>query len=76
MSTITVTLADDDLAFLRRFSKTQGTSAEEMIARQARNLRQKLEQPLPATIVSASGIFSEDEDPSRAYHDHLERKHR
>lgn len=76
MSTITVTLADEDLAFLRSFSKAQGTSPEEILARQARSLRHQLERPLPAAIVAASGILAENVDPRQLHSDHLERKHR
>ena len=76
MSTITVTLADDDLAFLRRFSKAQGTSAEEILARQARGLRRQLERPLPPGTVAASGIIAGDVDSQKAYPEHIERKHR
>ena len=46
MSTITVPLPDEDLAFLRAWSEKQGTSAEEYLARQARNLREHLQRPL------------------------------
>ena len=35
-----LSLADEDLAFLQRFSEAHGTSAGEFLARQARNLRQ------------------------------------
>ncbi len=76
MSIITVTLPDDDLAFLRSFSKAQGTSAEEILARQARSLRRQLERPLPPTTTAASGIISGDVEASKAYSDHIERKHR
>lgn len=76
MSTITITLADDDLAFLRRFSKAQGISAEEILARQARGLRRQLERPLPPATSAASGIFADDVEASKDYPDHIERKHR
>ena len=46
MSTITVRLPDEDVAFLRNFSAAQGTSAEAFLARQARNLREHLQRPL------------------------------
>ena len=76
MSTITVTLADDDLAFLREFSQSQGTSAEEMLARQARALRLRLESPLPPATAAATGIFNPVPDPRAEHLDHLDRKHR
>lgn len=75
MSTITVTLADDDLAFLRRFSQAQGISAEEILARQARSLRRQLERPLPAAVVAASGIFAANAESRQVFMDYLERKH-
>ena len=76
MRTITVTLPDNDLAFLRRFSKAQGTSAEEILARQAHSLRRQLERPLRPKTVATSGIIARDVDASKDYPDHIERKHR
>jgi hypothetical protein len=76
MSTITVSLADEDLAFLERFSEAQGTSAGEFLARQARNLRRQLEKPLPPEIVVASGIIAAEVDAKTVQLDHLQRKHR
>ena len=75
MSTITVSVPDDDLAFLRRLSKAQGTSAEEILARQARGLRRQLERPLPPDTTAASGILAGDVDASKSHMDHIERKH-
>ena len=76
MSTITVSLADEDLAFLQRFSETQGTSAGEFLARHARSLRQQLERPLPPEIVAASGIMVGEVDARAEHLDYLQRKHR
>jgi hypothetical protein len=76
MSTITVSLADEDLAFLQRFSEAQGTSVGEFLARQARNLRRQLEKPLPPEIVTASGIIAPEVDAKTAQLDHMQRKHR
>ena len=75
MSTITVSLADEDLAFLQRFSEAQGTSVGEFLARQARSLRRQLEKPLPAEIVAASGIIAGDVDSKSELLDHVQRKH-
>ena len=76
MSTITVTLPDDDLAFLRSLSKAQGPYAEEILARHARSLRRQLDRPLPPTTAAASGIIAGDVDASKTCLDHMERKHR
>lgn len=76
MNTITVTLPDEDLAFLRRFSKEQGTSAEEILAQQAHSLRRQLEKKLPPETLAASGIIAKHIDASNDQTDHLERKHR
>lgn len=75
MSTITVSLADEDLAFLQRFSEAQGTSVGEFLARQARNLRRQLERPLPPEISAASGIIVGEADTEAGHLDHLQRKH-
>ena len=76
MSTITVSLPDDDLAFLRTLSKAQGTSAEELLARQAHNLRRRMERELPTAVVAATGVISGELDGNRAWLDHVEYKHR
>ena len=76
MSTITVSLADEDLAFLQRFSEAQGTSVSEFLARQARNLRRQLEKPLPPEIVAASGIIAAEVYAKSEHLDHLQHKHR
>lgn len=75
MSTITVSLADEDLAFLQRFSETQGTSVGEFLARQARSLRRQLEKTLPPEIVAASGIIAGEVDSKNEPMDHFLRKH-
>jgi len=76
MSTVTVSLADEDFAFLQSFSEAQGTSVGEFLARQARSLRRQLEKPLPPEIIAASGIIAGDVDSRNEWLDHTERKHR
>ena len=75
MSTITVSLADEDLAFLQRFSEAQGTSASEFLARQARSLMRQLEKPPPPEIIAASGIIAGEVDSKSEFLEHLQRKH-
>ena len=74
MSTITIPLPDEDLAFLRAYSEAQGTSAEAFLARQARNLRMHLQRPLQPEVAAASGIISPDVAGEEAYREHLEKK--
>ena len=74
MSTIIVPLPDEDLAFLRAWSEKQGTSAEEFLARQARNLRERLQKPLHPDVAAAIGIISPDAD-EETYHRYLEKKY-
>lgn len=76
MSTVTVSLADEDLAFLQRFSEAQGTSVGKFLARQARSLSRQLEKPLPPEIVAASGIIAGAADVENEHVHHLQRKHR
>lgn len=57
MSTITIPLPDEDLAFLRAWSEEQGISAEAFLARQARNLREHLQRPLHPDVVAALGVI-------------------
>ena len=75
MSAITVSLPDDDLAFLRDYSAALGTSAEAFLARQARNLRERLQQPLPPGVVEATGIIAPEIAGEENYREHLEKKH-
>ncbi len=75
MSTITVLLPDDDLAFLRDFSAAQGISAEAFLARQARNLREHLQRPLRPEVLLATEIISPEVGGEETYREHLEKKH-
>lgn len=75
MSTITVPLPDEDFAFLRQFSAAQGTSAEGFLARQARNLREQLQRPLPPEVLRATGIISAEVAGEETHHEHLAKKH-
>lgn len=75
MSSLTISLADDDFAFLKKFSAAQGISPSEFLASQARNLRRQLEQPLPPEIVAATGIILLEAEPTTDLLNHLERKH-
>ena len=75
MSTITVALPDEDLAFLQAYTRAQGISAEAFLAQQARNLRLNLQKPLPPEVESASGIISPKVDGEKAYREYLEKKH-
>jgi hypothetical protein len=74
MPTITVPLPDEDLAFLRAWSEEQGISAEAFLARQARNLRERLQRPLRPDVAAAIGIISPKAD-EETYHEYIERKH-
>jgi hypothetical protein len=75
VSTITISLPDEDLAFLKRLSAAEGTSVGEFFARQARSVRKQLEQPLPPDIIAASGIIGADADSQNGYLKHAERKY-
>jgi len=75
MSTITIVLPEEDLAFLRAYSEAHGSSAEEFLARQARNLREHLQRPLQPEVVAASGIISGGVAGERAHHEYLQMKH-
>ncbi len=75
MSTITIPMPDEDLAFLRAYSSAQGTSAEAFLARQARNLRRHLQQPVGRDVEDATGIIDRQIDGEASYRDYIERKH-
>ena len=75
MSTITIPLPDEDLAFLRAYSEAQGTSAEAFLARQARNLRQHLQRPLQPDVMRATGIIAPEVAGEEMHREHLEKKH-
>jgi len=76
MSTITLSLPEEDLAFLRALSKAQGTSPEELLARQARNLRRRMESGLPGEITNATGIINAEVDAEKELEEHFDRKYR
>lgn len=76
MSTIVVPLPEEDLAFLRSFSASQGTSAEAFLARQAHNLREHLQRPLRPEVMRATGIISPEVAGEATHREHLEKKHR
>lgn len=75
MSTIKVSLPDEDLAFLRDFSAAQGTSAEAFLARQARNLRVQLQRPLRPEVLTATGIILREVSGEETHRENLEKKH-
>jgi hypothetical protein len=75
MSTISIPLPDEDLEFLRSFARTQGTTAEQFLARHARSLRLNLEAPLHPDVLAATGVLNESADPQSDYLEYLERKH-
>ena len=75
MSTITVPMPDEDLAFLRAYSEAQGLSPEAFLAQQAHNLRAHLQNPLQAEVARATGIISAELDGPEAHRSHLTRKH-
>lgn len=75
VSTITISVPDEDLAFLRAYSQHHGTSPEALLARQMRALREHLEQPLHPDVVAASGLVSPLADGLQEHKDHLEKKY-
>ena len=76
MSTITIPLPEEDLAFLRAYSAARGMSAETLLAKQAHSLRTHLEASPHPDVTAASGILAADLDAESAYRNHLDKKHR
>ena len=75
MSSLTIPLPDEDLAFLRAYSAAQGISAETLMARQARSLREHLQRPVHPDVATATGVIAPDVVGEDAYHAHSEEKH-
>jgi hypothetical protein len=75
MSTITIALPDEDLAFLRAYSQLHGTTAEAVLARQARVLREHLQQPLHPDVAAATGAILRTKHSEQEHRDYLEKKH-
>ena len=75
MSTITVPLPDEDLAFLRAYLEAQGTSAEAFLARQARSLREHLQEPMQPELKAVSGVIAPGVSGEAAHREHLETRH-
>lgn len=74
MSTLTILLPEEDLAFLDAYAKAHGTSAAVFLARQAHNLREHLQRPLRPEVIAASGIVVPGVG-GETHRDHLEDKH-
>jgi hypothetical protein len=75
MSTITIRLPEEDIAFLRNFSAAQGTSAEAFLARQARNLREHLQRPLRPEVLRATAFLPPEIAGEDTHREHLDHKH-
>ena len=75
MSTITVPLPDEDLAFLRAYTSARGISAETFLAQQAHNLRAHLQRPAHPEVERASGVILPDVAGEAAHRAYLEKKH-
>ena len=75
MSTITISLPEEDLAFLRAYSRERGISAEAVLARQTHNLREHLQQPPHPDVAAASGVIVPTGEGAQKHKDHLEKKH-
>ena len=68
-------MPDEGLTFLRAYSAAQGISAEALLARQARNLRQHLQRPVHPEVAAATGIISPEVAGEDAHRGHLGQKH-
>lgn len=76
MSTITISIADDDLAFLNVWAQEQGTTVEAFFSKEAANLRQHLGTPLHPLLVKASGVIKTAEAEGNDQHqEYLEAKY-
>lgn len=75
MSTLAITMPEEDLAFLRAWTAEQGTSAEEFLAQQARNLRRHLQRGLHPAVLHATGVISPQADGRTEHLEHQERRH-
>ena len=76
MSTLSIPLPDEDLAFLRAFAEEHGNSPEGFLAQHARNLRLHLQSALHPDVLAASGSFQPADDPLAGFFDDMARKHR
>ncbi len=75
MSTLNVTLTDEDMEFLRAVAERSGASPEEFVARQASLMRERYLRPLHPDVKALSGIISYDGDARTDYLEHQMRKH-
>lgn len=75
MGTITISLPDEDFQFLQTYSKSRGTSAAELLARQTKALRKQLEQPLHPDVMVAIGTIRPNQNGEREHKNYLEKKH-
>ena len=77
MVAFTIPLPEEDLAFLLAYSASQGITAEALLARQARGLREHLQRPVHPAVAAASGVIASEigDDAEDAYRARLEKKH-
>lgn len=75
MSTITIPIADDDLAFLHSWTQEQGTTVEEFFSREANNLRRHLQAPIHPLLQRASGMIRSDIEGIEDHQQHLDKKY-
>ncbi len=76
MSTITIPIEDEDLQYLKNWTREQGTTLEEFFAKEARSLRKHLEAPLHPALLQASGVISRDIDAKDKHLEYLMNKHK
>ncbi|MBL9173482.1 MAG: hypothetical protein JNL10_08115 [Verrucomicrobiales bacterium] len=72
---MTVPLTGEDFDFLRAYSKRRGISAEALLGRQARNVRQHLQRLLHPEVIRATGILSPEVSGEEAHRGPLGQKH-
>lgn len=75
MSTITIPLPDEDLAFMNEWTRQHGTTVAEFFAREARNLREHLQAPLHPDLMRATGVLTPGVEAQSTHLDHLHNKH-
>ncbi len=75
MSTLTIPISDENLSFLKEWTKENGMTPESFVTAQVESLRRPKRRPIHPDVLRATGVIKFDGDPREAYLDYMEKKH-
>ena len=75
MSTLTIPISDENLAFLQEWTKVNGMTPEGYVLAQVESLRRKPTRSIHPALIRATGVLKPDVDAREAYIDFMSKKH-